>query len=57
MALHDRILGIVEEFGVDYFRKGLKEIIERERRVLIQRITTVFHLNTQVFQKPITPLN
>jgi len=36
--LHDRILEIVEEFGVDYYRSGLKEIIERERRVLLQRI-------------------
>jgi acetone carboxylase alpha subunit len=40
VALHDRILEIVSEFGVDYFRKGLKEIIERERRLLVQRIKT-----------------
>jgi len=40
VALHDRILEIVEEFGVDYFRKGLREIIERERRLLVQRIRT-----------------
>jgi len=38
VTLHDRILDIVDEFGIDYFRKGLREIIERERRVLIQRI-------------------
>jgi len=38
VSLHDKVLEIVEEFGVDYFRKGLKEIIERERRVLVQRI-------------------
>jgi N-methylhydantoinase B/acetone carboxylase alpha subunit len=40
VALHNGVLKIVEEFGVDYFRKGMKEIIERERRVLIQRIKT-----------------
>jgi len=30
--LHDKILEIVEEFGVDYFRKATREILERERR-------------------------
>jgi len=40
VALHDRILKIVEEFGIDYYRKGVKQIIERERRLLIQRIKT-----------------
>ena len=38
VALHDAVQRIVEEFGVDYFRKALREIIERERRLLIQRI-------------------
>ena len=38
VAIHDRVLEIVEEFGVDYFRKGLKEVVERERRQLLQRI-------------------
>jgi len=38
VALHDRVMEIVEEFGVDYFRQGLREIVERERRVLTQRI-------------------
>ncbi|NQT48269.1 MAG: hydantoinase B/oxoprolinase family protein [Chloroflexi bacterium] len=41
VALHDRVLEIVEEFGVDYFRNGLREIIERERRLLIERIRTL----------------
>jgi N-methylhydantoinase B/acetone carboxylase alpha subunit len=41
VALHDRVLEIVEEFGNDYFRKALREIIERERRILIQRIKTL----------------
>ena len=41
VALHDRVLEIVEEFGVDYFRKGLREIIEREMRLLIERIRTL----------------
>ena len=40
VTLHDRILEIVEEFGIDYFRNGLREIIERERRLLVQRIRT-----------------
>jgi acetone carboxylase alpha subunit len=40
VALHDRVLDIVNEFGIDYFRKGMREIIERERRVLVQRIKT-----------------
>ena len=30
VALHNRVLEVVEEFGIDYFRKGLREIIERE---------------------------
>jgi N-methylhydantoinase B/acetone carboxylase alpha subunit len=38
VALHNRVLEVVEEFGIDYFRRGLREIIERERRTLIQRI-------------------
>ncbi len=41
VALHNRVLEVVEEFGVDYFRQGIKEIIERERRVLIERIKTM----------------
>ncbi len=54
VSLHDKILEIVEEFGIDYFRQGLKEIIERERRVLVERIRAMavpgrydyLHLNT-----------
>jgi acetone carboxylase, alpha subunit len=38
VALHDRIQEVVEEFGIDYFRQALKEIIERERRVLADKI-------------------
>ncbi|MDD5093120.1 MAG: hydantoinase B/oxoprolinase family protein [Dehalococcoidia bacterium] len=38
VGLHDKILEVVEEFGVDYFREGLHEILERERRVQLQRI-------------------
>jgi N-methylhydantoinase B/acetone carboxylase alpha subunit len=30
--IHDKVLEIVEEFGVDYFRKAMREILERERR-------------------------
>jgi len=38
ISLHDKALEVIEEFGVDYFRKGLGEIIERERRHILQRI-------------------
>jgi N-methylhydantoinase B/oxoprolinase/acetone carboxylase alpha subunit len=30
--MHDKVLEIVEEFGLDYFRKAIREILERERR-------------------------
>ena len=30
--LHDKVLEIVQEFGVDYFRKANREILERERQ-------------------------
>ena len=30
--LHDKVLEIVQEFGVGYFRRALREILERERR-------------------------
>ncbi|MCP4603297.1 MAG: hypothetical protein GY847_22740 [Proteobacteria bacterium] len=54
VSLHDKVLEIIDEFGVEYFRKGLKEIIERERRVLVERIRCqavpgkyrYLHLNT-----------
>jgi len=38
VGLHDLVLDLVEEFGVDYFRRGLREILERERRVLLERV-------------------
>ncbi len=41
VSLHDRILEIIEEFGIDYYRQAIKEIIERERRLLINRIKTM----------------
>jgi len=40
VTLHDRILEVIDEFGIDYFRRGIKEIIERERRLLVERIRT-----------------
>jgi len=40
VMLHNRALEIVEEFGIDYFRKGIKEILERERRYYLERIRT-----------------
>jgi len=41
VVLHDMIQKAIDEFGIDYFRKGLREIIERERRLLINRIKTL----------------
>jgi acetone carboxylase, alpha subunit len=38
VSLHDRIQDVIEEFGIEYYRQGLKEIIERERRILVERI-------------------
>lgn len=38
VALQSKVLDLVEEFGVDYFRKALREMVERERRLLVQRI-------------------
>ena len=31
---------VIEEFGIDYFRKGIREILERERRQVIELIRT-----------------
>ncbi len=41
VVLHDRIREIIDEFGIDYYRRGLREIIERERRVLVDRIKSL----------------
>ncbi|MFO8009296.1 MAG: hydantoinase B/oxoprolinase family protein, partial [Dehalococcoidia bacterium] len=41
VSLHDGILKIIEEFGIDYYRQGLREIVERERRLLINRIKSM----------------
>jgi len=38
ILIHNAILEIIEEFGIEYFRKGLKEIIERERRRIVSSI-------------------
>ncbi|MDD5702767.1 MAG: hydantoinase B/oxoprolinase family protein, partial [Dehalococcoidales bacterium] len=40
VPLHTKVSEIVEEFGVDDFRVAIREILEMERRVLIQRIKT-----------------
>jgi len=37
IMIHNAVLKVIEEFGADYFRKALKEILERERR----RYTTI----------------
>ncbi|MFO8009391.1 MAG: hydantoinase B/oxoprolinase family protein, partial [Dehalococcoidia bacterium] len=41
VVLHDRVREIIDEFGIDYYRKALREIIERERKVLVDRITAM----------------
>ncbi len=38
IMLHDKVLEVVQEFGADYFREGLREMLERERRVMVGRI-------------------
>ncbi len=38
VALQQRVMEIIDEFGIDYYRKGLGELVERERRVLVDRI-------------------
>lgn len=38
VILHDKIIEIVKEFGVDYYQEAVREILERERRVLTGRI-------------------
>jgi len=38
VVLNNIVQQIIEEFGVDYYRQGLREIIERERRLLVHRI-------------------
>ena len=38
IILHDKVLEVVKEFGVEYFREGLREMLERERRVMVGRI-------------------
>lgn len=41
VVLHDIVREIIDEFGIEYFRRGLREIIERERRLLVNRIKTM----------------
>lgn len=36
LMVRDQILEVVEEFGIDYFRQALKEILERERRRVVR---------------------
>jgi len=38
VSLHNKCLEIAEEFGLDYFRRGLREILERERKQILNRI-------------------
>jgi len=37
LMVHNAMLKVIKEFGIDYFRKALREILERERR----RCTTI----------------
>ncbi|MBM3133189.1 MAG: hypothetical protein FJZ95_09205, partial [Chloroflexi bacterium] len=41
VTLHNLVQDIIKEFGIDYFRQGLREIVERERRVLVNRIRSL----------------
>jgi acetone carboxylase alpha subunit len=41
VGLHGMIQEVIEEFGIDYYRQAMREIIERERRLLINRVKTM----------------
>jgi acetone carboxylase alpha subunit len=36
LMVRERVLEVVEEFGVDYFRRAIREILERERRRVVR---------------------
>jgi N-methylhydantoinase B/acetone carboxylase alpha subunit len=40
VKVHEIVHEAVNEFGIDYFKQGIKEILERERRQLMQLIKT-----------------
>ena len=40
IMLRSRIMEIVEEFGLEYFNKAMREILERERRAIERRVRT-----------------
>jgi acetone carboxylase alpha subunit len=37
IMLRDRVLEIIKDFGADYFKRGLREVLERERRAVAHR--------------------
>lgn len=37
VMLRDRVLEIIADFGLDYFTRGLREVLERERRAVAYR--------------------
>ena len=37
VMLRDRVLEIISDFGIEYFNRGLREILERERRAVAYR--------------------
>lgn len=40
MMIRDRVFDIIEEFGIDYYRQAIKEVIERERRIFATAVTS-----------------
>jgi len=38
LLLRDSVLKIVDEFGVDYARQAMREVLERERRLFLNRV-------------------
>lgn len=40
LMLRDQVLEIIGEFGIDYFAQALREMIERERRDIVNRVRT-----------------
>ncbi len=37
VMLRDRVLEIIKDFGAEYFKRGLREVLERERRAVAHR--------------------
>lgn len=64
IILQEKILEIVEEFGIDYYRQAISEIVERERRTIQRTIENEMvpgiyanSLAYGIYHKGLHPLN